>query len=81
MRNILKPIGHGLLAAAVVIVGLYFGSFRLKGPEALRDALDPFAAKTYLALIPLVPGALLLWLSDHIAARRRRYSGEARTSH
>ena len=81
MSKIVKPVGQGLFAAALVLVGLYFGGVSLKGPEALRDALDPFAAKTYLALIPLVPGALLLRLSDHITARRPRYTAGARISH
>ena len=81
MANVVKSAGHGMLAASALLIVVYFFGVYLKGPEALRDALDPFAVKTYLALIPLVPGALLLGLSGHIAARRRRYSGGARTSH
>ena len=43
----------------------------LRGREAFRDALDPTAMKTYLTLLPLTPGLLLLWLGDLLAARRR----------
>jgi hypothetical protein len=71
MRSIIKSIGHGLLAAGILLIVLYvFGSY-LRGREALRDALDPTAMKTYLALMPLAPGLLLLWLGDLLAARRR----------
>ena len=71
MRSIIKSIGHGLLAAGIVLIVLYvFGAY-LRGREAFRDALDPTAMKTYLALLPLAPGLLLLWLGDHLATRRR----------
>ena len=60
-------------AAARDLAQIYFAGANLKGPEALRDALDPWVAKTYLMLLPLMPGALLLWIGDHIAARRRGY--------
>jgi hypothetical protein len=71
MGNIVKSIGHGLLAAGILLIVLYvFGAY-LRGREAFRDALDPVAMKTYLALVPLVPGLLLLWLGDRLATRRR----------
>jgi hypothetical protein len=72
VSRIFKSIGHGLLAAGFVLIALYFAAAYLKGSESFRDALDPLAARNYLVLAPLVPGALLLWLTDHIAARRRR---------
>jgi hypothetical protein len=72
MSSIFKSVGHGLLAAGIVLIALYFVAAYLKGNDALRDALDPLSSKNYLALAPLVPGALLLWLSDFVAARRRR---------
>jgi hypothetical protein len=70
MSKIVKPIGHGLLAAGVLLIVLYFIGVYLRGPEAFRDALDPLAAKTYLALLPLTPGVFLLWLSDRLSAWR-----------
>jgi hypothetical protein len=73
MTWIFKPIGRGLFAAGFVLIALYFTAVYLKGSEAFRDALDPLAARNYLVLSSLVPGALLLWLSDYIAARRRRH--------
>jgi hypothetical protein len=72
MSKILKSIGHGLLAAGFVLIALYFAAAYLKGSESFHDALGPLAVRNYLVLAPLVPGALLLWLSDYIAARRRR---------
>jgi hypothetical protein len=72
MSWIFKSVGQGLLAAGIVLIALYFVAAYLKGSDALRDALDPLSSKNYLALAPLVPGALLLWLSDFVAARRRR---------
>jgi hypothetical protein len=71
MGSIVKSIGHGLLAAGILLIIIYvFGSY-LRGLEAFRDALDPTAVKTYLVLLPLAPGLLLLWLGDHLATRRR----------
>lgn len=72
VSRIFKSIGRGLLAAGFVLIALYFAAAYLKGSESFRDALDPLATRNYLVLALLVPGALLLWLSDHIAARRRR---------
>ena len=71
MCSIVKSIGHGLLAAGFLLIVLYvFGAY-LRGREAFRDALDPTAVKTYLALLPLAPGFLLLWLGDLLVTRRR----------
>jgi hypothetical protein len=72
VNKLIKSIGHGLLAAGVFLIAIYFAGVHVKGSDALRDALDPLTPRNYLVLIPLVPGALLLWLGDYIAARRRR---------
>ena len=72
MNKLIKSIGHGLLAAGVFLIAIYFVGVYLKGSDALRDALDPLASRNYLVLLALVPGALLLWLSDYIVAHRRR---------
>jgi hypothetical protein len=74
MSKLVKSIGHGLLAAGAFLIVSYFVGVYVKGSDALRDALDPLASKNYLVLMPLVPGALLLWLGDYIAAHRRRTS-------
>ena len=72
MTGLLKAIGHGLLFASLVLISLYFAALYLRD-DALGDALDPFAIKTYAPLLLLTPGALLLWLDDHIGGRRRRH--------
>jgi hypothetical protein len=77
MNWIFRSIGHGFLATGVVLIALYFAGLYLKGSEAFRDALDPLALRNYLVLAPLIPGALLLWLSDLVAARRRSKSNSA----
>ena len=69
--SIIKSIGHGLLAAGILLIVIYVLGTYLRGREAFRDALDPTAMKTYLTLLPLAPGLLLLWLGDLLAARRR----------
>ena len=73
MSKIIKSADYGLLAAGVLLIVIYFAGISFKGPEALRDALDPLAPRTYLVLLPLVPGALLVCIADYIVARRRRY--------
>jgi hypothetical protein len=70
--KLVKSIGHGLLAAGAFLIVIYFVGIYVKGSEALRDALDPLSPKNYLVLFALVPGALMLWLCDHVAAWRRR---------
>ena len=72
MSKLVKSIGHGLLAAGAVLIVSYFVGLYVKGSDALRDALDPLASRNYLVLLPLVPGAFMLWLGDYIAAHRRR---------
>ena len=74
MCKIIKSIGHGLLAAGVLLVIINFVGVSLRGREALGDAVDPFAIRTYLTLRPLMPGAFLLWLGGQCAERRRRYA-------
>ena len=71
MGSIIKSIGHGLLAAGILLIVIYVSGAYLRGREAFRDALDPTAMKTYLTLLPLAPGLLLHWLGDLLAARRR----------
>jgi hypothetical protein len=71
MSNIIRSGAHGLLAAGVLLIVVYFLGVSLKGPDAIRDALDPLALRTYLAVLPLLPGALLLWLADYLASHRR----------
>jgi hypothetical protein len=71
MGSIIKSIGHGLLAAGILLIVIYVLGAYLRGREAFRDALDPTAMKTYLTLLPLAPGLLLLWLGDLLAAHRR----------
>lgn len=72
MARFIKSAGYGVLAAGVVLLGLYFWSLHLKGSDAMRDALDPLTLRNYSALAALLPGAVLLWLGDQIAARRQR---------
>jgi hypothetical protein len=62
---------NGLLAAGILLIAVYMFGIYLRGPGALYDALNPFALKTYFALLPLGPGALLLWLSDQLSSPRR----------
>ncbi len=68
-----KAIGHGLLAAGFVLTAIYLVGTYLKGSEALGDALNPLALTNYLALAPLAPSALLLWLSDYMSRRQSRH--------
>jgi hypothetical protein len=71
MGSIIKSIGHGLLAAGILILVIYLFGCYLKGLEALRDALNPLAPKTYLAFLPLTPGSLLLWVGNRLSTRPR----------
>jgi hypothetical protein len=61
----IRSIGHGLSAAGIVVVGMYFLAISLKGGAALHDALDPFTVRNYLALAPLTR------LRSSIHGRRR----------
>ena len=78
MVKILKSAGHGLLAAGILLIAVYMYGIYLRGPEAFYDALNPFALKTYFTLLPLGPGALLLWLSDQLSSPRRNARRPAR---
>jgi hypothetical protein len=60
------------LAAGCLLAVLYFVGVSLTGIDALRDALNPFNRNNYVVVIPLLPGAFLLWLGDAIVALRRR---------
>lgn len=71
MVRVLRSAGHGLLAAVVLLVSVYLIGMFLKAPETFYDALNPLAVKTYLLLLPLTPGAFLLWMSDHLSLRHR----------
>jgi len=71
MERIIKSIGHGLLAAGFLLIIIYAIASYLRGQDAFHDALDPTAIKSYLALLPLTPGLLVLWLGEHLASRRR----------
>lgn len=72
MCRIIKAIGHGLFAAGLLLVIVYFLGAYLKGSDAFRDALNPVGFQAYLALVPLAPGAFLLWLAGYIPVRHRR---------
>jgi hypothetical protein len=69
--SIVKSIGHGLLAAGILLLVIYLFGCYVKGLEALRDALNPLVPKTYLALLLLVPGSLLLWLGNRLSTSHR----------
>jgi hypothetical protein len=69
MGSIIKSIGHGLWAAGILLVLGYAFCCYLIGPEVLRDAFNPLAPKTYLAILPLVSGSLLVWLSKNLRGR------------
>jgi len=71
MSSIIKSIGHGLLAAGLLFLVIYLFGCYLKGLEALRDAVNPLAPKSYLALLPLMPGSLLLWVGNRLSTRPR----------
>ena len=78
MVKILKSAGHGLLAAGILIIAVYMFGIYLKGHEAFYDAFNPLALNTYFTLLPLMPGALLLWLSDQLSSPRRNARRPAR---
>ena len=71
MSGMVKAVGRGLFAAGLLLLLLYFVGLHLTGFDALRDALYPFAVKTYLPLLFLAPGAFLIWLADHRGGWRR----------
>jgi hypothetical protein len=65
MSSIIKSIGHGLLAAGILLALGYAFCCYLIAPELLHDAFNPLAPKTYLVLLPLASGSLLVWLSNN----------------
>ena len=68
MSGIIKSTGYGLFAAGVLLTGTYFFGAYLKGNTAFNEALNPLMIRNYLALAPMAPGALLIWLADRIGA-------------
>ena len=70
MCVMLKAIGRGLLLVGLVLIFLYFVGISLRGSEALSNALDPHTISNYLVLLPIIPGAFLIWLA-HYTGRRR----------
>jgi len=72
MANVIKSIGHGLCAAAAVLLTIYFLAAHLRGPDALYEAINPLAPRAYLVLLAIVPGTVCIWLGHHLSARRRR---------
>lgn len=72
MAGIVRSAGYGVFAAGVALLAVYFWSLHLKGEDALRDALDPLTLANYRVLAALLPGAILLWLSEQIATGRHR---------
>ena len=72
MVKVIRSIGHGLFAAGATLLVIYFLAVRLKGLDALYEAINPLAPRTYLVLSAMMPGALCLWLANHLSSRRRR---------
>jgi hypothetical protein len=72
MVKVIRSIGHGLCAAGATLLVIYFLAVRLKGLDALYEALNPFAPRTYLVLSALMPGAFCILLANHLSSRRRR---------
>ena len=68
MSGIIKSTGYGLFAAGVLLTGMYFFGAYLKGNTAFNEAMNPLMIRNYLALAPMAPGALLIWLADRIGA-------------
>lgn len=69
MSGTIKSTGYGLLAAGVLLTGIYFFGAYLTGNTAFNEVLNPFVARNYLALAPLAPGAFLIWLAGRISAK------------
>ena len=61
-----------MLAAGALLIAVYFFAVYLKSLQAFQDALDPLNPSSYLPILTLAPGALLLWLVDQFAMRRGR---------
>jgi hypothetical protein len=71
MRRFIKSAGYGLLSAGLVFIAAYFFGAYVRGSDALREALNPLSPANYLAIAPILPGALLIWLANSMASRRR----------
>jgi hypothetical protein len=71
MRRAIKSAGYGLLSAGLVLIVVYFLAAYLRGSDALREALNPLNPLNYLAVAPILPGAIVIWLADALASRRR----------
>jgi hypothetical protein len=72
MVKVIRSIGQGLCAAGATLLVIYFLVVRLKGLDALYEAVNPLAPRTYLVFSAMIPGALCLWLANHLSSRRRR---------
>jgi hypothetical protein len=65
MSKLFKAVGYGLLVGGLVIVPLeYVGVSMTEGPGGFQDRLNPFTLRNYMTLLPLAPGAVLIWLSS-----------------
>ena len=71
MRRVIKSAGYGLLSAGLVFIGIYFLGAYVRGSDALREALNPLNPANYLAIAPILPGAMLIWVANALASRRR----------
>lgn len=71
MRRVIKSAGYGLLSAGLVFIAIYLFGAYLRGNDALREVLNPLNPANYLAIAPALPGALLIWLANSLASRRR----------
>jgi len=72
MVKVIRSVGHGLSAAGATLLVIYFLAVRLKGLDALYEAVNPLAPRTYLVFSAMMPGAFCLWLANHLSSRRRR---------
>jgi hypothetical protein len=71
MANVVRSIGHGLSAAGIFLLCIYFLTAYLAGHGALYEALNPFGPKAYFAFFAMMPGAFCIWLAHYLSARRR----------
>jgi hypothetical protein len=72
MANVVRSIGHGLSAAGIFLLCIYFLTAYLAGHGALYEALNPFAPKAYFAFFAMMPGGFCIWLAHYLSGRRRR---------
>jgi hypothetical protein len=69
MVKVIRSIGYGLCAAGATLLVIYFLAVRLKGLDALYEAINPLAPRTYLVLSAIMPGAFCIWLANHLSWR------------